>query len=248
MALTAQQHAFILEFPKDWNGTQAAIRAGISESNASTQAYRWLSNAEIYQAIEDRKADLAAAAGLSVEWVLRQWREIAEADPAELIYYEVQSCRHCYGLNHEFQWSEFEYKKAVQSAQEHRCNSKCEELCSKRIPPIPLGGFGFDPKRTPAADCPYCHGNGEGRIGIADVRRLKGAARRLYAGVKETQHGIEVKMRDQDTARDNIAKYLGMLIDKRELSGPNGGPLAMVGFTAADLSDDQLAQIIKQEE
>jgi hypothetical protein len=55
-------------------------------------------------------------------------------------------------------------------------------------------------------------------------------------------------MRDQDGARDNIAKYLGMLIDKRELSGPNGTPIAIAGFTAADLTDDQIAQMLLQEQ
>src|SRR5579859_2395380 len=156
--LTALQNAFILEYPKDWNGTQAAIRAGVAEGNAATQAYKWLINPDIVEAIEERKRDLAAAAGISVEWVLRQWKEIAEADPAELIYYEIQSCRHCHGLNHEFHWTEFEYKAAVRAAENHVCNTKCEQPCVKRIPPIPNGGFGFDPKREPAPDCPHCHG------------------------------------------------------------------------------------------
>lgn len=244
--LTAQQYAFICEYPKDFNGTQAALRAGVAPSNAATQAWRWLTNPDVVEAIEQRKMDLAAAAGLSVEWVLRQWKEIAEADPAELIYMEIQSCRLCHGLNHEYQWTEFEYKKAVQAAQSHVCNTKCEQPCVKRIPPIPNGGFGYDPHRAPADDCPNCHGNGEPRVHVADTRRLTGPARRLYAGVKGTQHGIEVKMRDQDAARDNIAKYLGVLIDKRELSGPNGAPIPLAHFTAADLTDDQLAQFIQQ--
>lgn len=247
--LSARQNAFVLEFPKDFNGTQAAIRAGYSEKGAATQAYELLCLPHVVEAIEERKKDLAAAAGLSVEWVLRQWKEVAEADPAELIWMELQSCRYCHGLNHQFHWTEFEYKTAVRAAETHVCNAKCEQPCVKRIPPLPNGGFGFDPKREPAPDCPNCHGNGEQRVGIADTRRLRGPARRLYAGVKETQHGIEVKMRDQDTARDNIAKYLGMLIDKRELSGPNGNPIAVgVGFTAADLTDDQIAQMLLQEQ
>lgn len=245
--LNARQHAFILEYPKDWNGTQAAIRAGYSENCAAQIAFDLLSNPEIAQAIEERKKDLAAAAGLSVEWVLRQWKEIAEADPAELIWMELRSCRHCHGINHQFQWTEFEYKNAVAAAAAHVCSAKCEQPCVKKIPPIPNGGFGYDPRRAPAADCPQCHGDGEEKIAVADTRRLKGSARRLYAGIKTTQHGIEVKMRDQDAARDKIAQYLGMVITKGELSGPGGGPIP-VGFSASDLTDDQLAQIIKQQE
>jgi phage terminase small subunit len=246
--LSERQNRFVLEYPVDFNGTQAAIRAGFAPSGAATEAYRLLCNPEIVAAIEERKKDLAAAVGLSCEWVLRQWREIAEADPNDLIYMELMSCRHCHGINHEFQWGEFEYKKAVQAAESHQCGPKCEQPCLKRIPPIPNGGFGFDPRREPAPDCPHCHGEGEQRIGIADTRRLKGPARRLYQGIKQTQHGIEIKMADQAEARKNIAQYLGMLIDKRELSGPNGGAIPLAHITAADLSDDQLAQIIQQEQ
>lgn len=245
--LSALQNAFILEYSKDWKATQAAMRVGVAEGNASQQAYRWLSNVEVYEAIEERKKDLAAAAGLSVEWVLRQWREVAEADPNELIYMELECCRHCHGLNHQFQWTEFEYNNAVAAAAAHVCGAKCDQPCVKRIPPLPHGGFGFDPRRVPVNDCPYCHGKGVERVGIADTRRLKGSARRLYAGIKQTQHGIEVKMRDQDLARDNIAKYLGMVITKGEISGPNGQPIPVANFSAKDLTSDQLAQIIAQE-
>lgn len=246
--LNARQHAFVIEFPKDFNGTQAAIRAGYDPESASTQAFRLLANEEVYAAIEERKKDLAAAAGLSVEWVLRQWKEIAEADPAELIWMELRCCRHCYGINHQFQWTEFEYKNAVAAAAAHVCGAKCAEPCVKKIPPLPNGGFGYDPKRAPVADCPQCHGDGEEKVSLADTRRLKGPARRLYAGIKTTQHGIEVKMRDQDAARDKIAQYLGMVITKGEVSGPGGGPIPVANYNAGDLTDDQLAQIIQQEQ
>lgn len=246
--LNARQLAFVREYLVDFNGTQAAIRAGYAPSSAHDQAYNLLSNPEVAKRIVDIQEERAAAADLSAEWVLRQWKMIAEADPNELIFLELESCRFCHGLNHQFQWNEFEYKNAVAAAAAHVCGAKCEQPCVKRIPPIPSGGFGFDPRRAPASDCPNCNGKGVERVGLADTRRVTGSARRLYAGVKQTQHGIEIKMRDQDGAVKNIAQYLGMLIDKRELSGPNGQPIPMAHFTAADLSDDQLAQIIQQQE
>lgn len=247
MALNSRDFAFVREYCIDHNGQNAAIRAGVPEPGAATTAYRLLCRAEVVAAIAEREKDLAAAAGLSVEWVLRQWKEVAEADPNDLMWNELESCRHCHGQNHEFQWTEFEYRKAVQGANEHLCGPKCEQPCSKKIPPLPTGGFGFDPHLPPALDCPVCHGDGVVQVRIADTRRLKGAARWLYAGIKQTQHGIEVKTRNQDLARDNIAKYLGMLIDKKELAGPGGGPIPHVHVDAKDLTDDQLAQIIHQE-
>lgn len=246
--ITAKQFAFVREYLVDFNGTQAAIRAGYSENGASNAAFELLRNPGIAQAVADRQAEIAAAAGLSAEWVLRQWKQIAAADPNELIYTQLESCRHCHGVNHEYHWTEFEYKKAVEIAQNHLCNPKCEQPCSKRMPPLPIGGFGFNPHQAPAADCPVCHGRGQERVRLVDTRRVKGDARRLYAGVKQTQHGIEIKMRDQDAALKNIAQYLGMLIDKRELAGPGGGVIPVAHYDARDLTDDQLAQIILQDE
>lgn len=49
---TAKQRAFVLEYPKDFNGTKAAIRAGYSEKGANVAAIRALSNATILEAIE----------------------------------------------------------------------------------------------------------------------------------------------------------------------------------------------------
>jgi hypothetical protein len=95
-------------------------------------------------------------------------------------------------------------------------------------------------------ECPACHGRGYLRVCLTDSRKVKGAARRLYAGVKQTQNGIEVKMRDQDAALLNIAKYLGMLIEKREWSGPNGGPIPVTNVRPEDLTTEQLRQIAAQ--
>jgi phage terminase small subunit len=50
--LTAKQRAFVLEYPQDFNGTKAAIRAGYSERGANVAAIRALSNATILEAIE----------------------------------------------------------------------------------------------------------------------------------------------------------------------------------------------------
>ena len=80
---------------------------------------------------------------------------------------------------------------------------------------------------------------------MADTRKLRGSARRLYAGVQKTKEGLKIVTRDQDAALTNIARYLGMMVDKKEISGPGGGPLAMATLTAEDLTDEQLAAILK---
>ena len=51
-----------------------------------------------------------------------------------------------------------------------------------------------------------------------------------------------------DAAVANLARYLGMMVDKKELSGPGGGPIPMASLTAEDLTDDQLAALLKADD
>lgn len=64
--------------------------------------------------------------------------------------------------------------------------------------------------------CPRCLGEGEPRTVLRDTRALSPSARALYAGAKQTQHGIEIKMRDQDKALDSIARALGMFAAEQD--------------------------------
>ncbi|MGD9931761.1 MAG: terminase small subunit [Mangrovibacterium sp.] len=49
--LTAKQQQFCLEFSKDWNGTQAAIRAGYSPNTSNEQAARLLAKVSIQERV-----------------------------------------------------------------------------------------------------------------------------------------------------------------------------------------------------
>ena len=71
----------------------------------------------------------------------------------------------------------------------------------------------------PNPECRFCRGEGYGRVFLKDSRLLTPSARKLFAGVKQTKDGVEVKMRDQDGALTNIARHLGMYNDKLELKG-----------------------------
>ena len=241
---TNLQKRFVIEYPIDSNGTQAAIRAGYSPKTAQEISSALLSKPHIVAAIEKRQAECARAAALTVEWVLNEWRQIASADPNELSWVQLECCRHCYGIDHRYEWTEYEYFQAVNFALAHICNPKsCANPCALKIPPDGLGGFGFTPHRPPLDDCPVCYGKGNPEFCVADTRRLSGPARKLYAGVKKTKDGIEILKRDQDGALKNIATYLGMVIERKQIAGPGGGAIPVAHFTVDDLSDDQLAAI-----
>ena len=232
MSLTPKQRRFVNEYCVDENATQAYIRAGYAEDGAGQAAHKLLKSAEIAEAIKERMEELAVAASITPEMVLREWAKIAFADPNELVNVRRNCCRHCHGYGHQYQWTEAEYSAAVNKAVE-----------SGKPAPDGMGGFGFDPNATPAADCPECGGNGIAEVHVADTRKLK--RHPLYAGAEQTRNGIKVNMRDKDAALFNLSRYLGMQIDRKEISGPGGGPLGVVGLTADDLTDDQLAAILK---
>jgi phage terminase small subunit len=234
MSLNDRQQRFVQEYCKDFNATQAGIRAGYSEKTSGQQAHELLKNPEIAAAIEERKQQLADVAEIDAAWVLRQWKQIATADANEITQLRRVCCRHCHGFGNQYQWTEAEYSAAVDKA-----------VDSGKPAPDGMGGFGFDLNAEPHPACPECGGLGQELIYVADTRKLKGSARRLYAGVKKTKDGLQVITRDQDAALANISRYLGMLVDRKEISGPGGGPVPLAHITADDLSDDQLAAILK---
>jgi len=57
------------------------------------------------------------------------------------------------------------------------------------------------------------------------------------AGVKYTDSGREVKLYDRLRATELAGKHLGMFSERREISGPGGGPIVMEG-----LNDKEIAQ------
>ena len=234
MSLTPKQRRFVNEYCVDENATQAAIRAGYSPDTAGVIGCENLKKPYMAEAIKERMEELAVAAGITPEWVVAQWAKIATADPNGLVQVRRTCCRYCYGFGNQYQWTEGEYAAAVDKAIE-----------AGKPAPDGMGGFGFNPNAEPAEDCPECGGLGIEDVHIFDTRKIKGNAKALYAGAERTRNGIKINMRDKDAAVANLARYLGMMVDRKEISGPNGGPVPLAHITADDLTDDQLAAILK---
>lgn len=69
------------------------------------------------------------------------------------------------------------------------------------------------------------------------VAALEVVERDGEAGEREYVH--KFKMWDKNAALEKLAKHLGMYIERVEMSGPNGGPIA-----TADVSPDRLVQAL----
>lgn len=213
MKLTAKHKKFADEYLIDLNATAAYGRAGYKAKGnaAEVNASRLLSNAKVQEYIQQRMKDRAKRTEITQDRVLEYWWTIATADPNELIYHRRVCCRHCFGVDHEYQWTDAEeYERAVIAAK-----------TAKGKLPIPnnYGGYGFDQTIRPHPKCPKCKGEGYGDVQATDTRDLSPQARALYAGVKQSTTGLEVKMRDQDKALENVARHLGMFNDKLKLEG-----------------------------
>ncbi|MHC1628202.1 MAG: terminase small subunit [Candidatus Nezhaarchaeales archaeon] len=63
---------FVVEYPKDFNGTQAAIRAGYSKKTAKQQATRLLSKVYIQEAIGNALGERIEKTKIDAAWVLKR--------------------------------------------------------------------------------------------------------------------------------------------------------------------------------
>lgn len=76
------------EYLKDLNGTQAAIRAGYAEKGAAVTASKLLKNPKVAEAIAAAQKKAAKRADLTVDDIVRAYREIIEADITDVLAWE----------------------------------------------------------------------------------------------------------------------------------------------------------------
>jgi len=84
--------------------------------------------------------------------------------------------------------------------------------------------------RDPNPDCPECKGLGYGKVHAHDTRKLSPQARALYAGVKITKEGFEVKMHSKLDAMEKVFKHLGLFKTDNEQKQPQALPEALAAF------------------
>jgi len=78
MSLNEKQKRFTEEYIVDLNGKQAAIRAGYSEKTAENQASRLLRKDKVKEYLAELTKERASKVGLSAEYVLNAFINIAE--------------------------------------------------------------------------------------------------------------------------------------------------------------------------
>lgn len=231
--LTPRDEVFRDEYLIDLNPYRAAKAAGYAETTARIRSYGWVKNPEekpeLYRQIKEAMKDRSERTGITADKVLERYWQIAQADPNELTQVRRVNCRHCNGVNHQYQWKdEKEYELILQEVIAEEKKIQKDDPDYRAVYPTDDGGYGFIPIAMPHEDCPKCYGEGKVDIYFGDTRYLSPQAQALFAGVKTTKDGIEVKMHDQKTALDQVARHLGMFNDKLTLQGDKENPLAVL--------------------
>ncbi|WP_221622714.1 terminase small subunit [Burkholderia stagnalis] len=220
--LTAKQMRFVDEYLVDLNGTAAARRAGYSERTANEQAARLLAKVSVQHAVAERIKARTARTEIDQDRIVRELWHVLTADANGLVEYRRTCCRYCYGLDHRYQFTagEMEIARREHAAFVLKAQQDETELPAELLIFNARGGIGFDPRKPPVDGCPECFGEGEGEVFVKDTRDLSPELRSLYAGVKRTKDGLEVKMHDKKAMGELLMRHLGMLNDKLELTKP----------------------------
>lgn len=244
--LPPRDAGFLTEYLKHFNGMRAAQSLGIVPGTSGFAATEFLRKPKVRLALRGALEERRIRADVQVDEVARYWYDIATADPRELSQIVYVPCRYCWGIDHQYQFTDGEMRTAGQA----HLSQQLRIPIGDRIPFDELGGAGYTINRYPMRgpdwasrieriyaamgvpisegleansdhSCPECHGDGEHRVWIADTRHLSKAAARLYSGVRVTRESVEVKTLDRIAAMDKFEQLTGMIKPRRMKFGFN---------------------------
>lgn len=90
-----------------------------------------------------------------------------------------------------------------------------------------------DDRRDPNPACESCHGDGRPNLIFKDSRKLSRQALALFAGIKVTKEGMEIKTHSKLDALDKVFRHLGMYDADKP---PAANVSVAVGPVAGDLT------------
>jgi hypothetical protein len=178
-------------------------------------AYKLVENSRVQAAIQEAVKAREQRTEITADRVVQELWNIATADANDIVELRRGCCRFCYGIDNKYQMTPNEWRLRQDSYAVEKAKAVAE---GKDIAPFnPLGGVGFDAIREPNRICPECFGNGDMHTFFKDTRKLPPGVKSLYAGVKVTKDGIEVKMHSKDKAMELLGRHLGMFVEKIEI-------------------------------
>lgn len=218
--LNNRQQRFVEEYLIDLNASAAYLRAGYKSQNPDVDCQKLLVKSSIKEAIQKAMQDREQRTVVTADRVVQELWNIVTADANDIVELRRCCCRYCWGINNRYQLTANEMKarkdsyaiEAAKAAQEGKPIAVFD----------PLGGIGFDATKEPNPACPECFGVGVTEPFFKDTRKLPPGVKSLYAGIKVTKDGIEVRMHSKDKAMELLGRHLGMFKDKLEVEVKGG--------------------------
>jgi phage terminase small subunit len=200
-----RHEAFAQALFKGVPALRAYVDVGYSPSGAQGNSHRLSERDTIKARVAELQGETAKQAVFDQVKLLERFIGIATANPNELIQNRIGACRYCHGIGHQYQWRTRDEFHAVVA----KWLQIPDEKKVYDAEPSDEGGYGYRRTLDPHPDCPGCDGFGEAYRVLQDTTKLSPQALALYAGVKETKDGIEIKTNDQHKALDQIGRIIG---------------------------------------
>lgn len=197
---------FVAEYMRDLSATRAYMRVFTSAKpgTARTEGPALLRLPEVQEAIQAEMRARQQRAQLDADGVVDRLAKMATADERELMELRVGCCRYCWGNDHRYQYTEAEMERAEA---EHAAKVERDEAKGDFDT---AGGTGFNANDPPNPECPECFGDGRRRTVFKDTRYVSEGAAMLFAGIKETKDGIEVKLHSRAEALVQLGRHFGV--------------------------------------
>lgn len=252
VVLTPLEEKFAQLFVAYNNATRAYVEAtSYQGSRATARVLAWEMSNKPHVRARVREYESAAAAATVIDYaaILEHDRAIVEgyryAD--QVMQHIHQCCRYCHGVDHKYQWIDFEeYLDALTRVDDE--NVKRSEYNQKPLPlPSEVGGYGYSPSVEPNLFCPRCEGRGNAVTTFADTTRLEGPARAIVKGMKVTSNGIEVLLHDVDKAKDRLLRAGGVLRDDTAQAAAKGAAFGAVAASAAIAAAERVKEMTLEE-
>lgn len=238
VVLTPIEETFARLFTLYNNATRAYVEAAQYNGPrhlARTMAWEMTNKPHVRARVREYESAAAAACVIDYAAILDHDRAVVEGyrHADQITQHIHQCCRYCHGVDHKYQWIDFEeYLDALRRVDDE--NAKRAEYKQRELPlPSEVGGYGYSPQAEPNLFCPRCEGRGTAVAVIADTTRLEGPARVIVKGIKVTSNGTEVLLHDVDKAKERLLRAGGYLKDGVGESAARGAAIGAVMGAAA---------------
>lgn len=168
--------------------------------------------------------------------IRRELRQMNDADTTEISGVRKVPCRHCWGIDGMFQYTdpELRYIEQAYSYGENNWPLACvtkefgPEIfqhayaayeAAKARKTIDIKGHGgYSRNRDVNQNCFQCHGEGIPLVYVCDTRKISPGARKLIKSVKAGTNGVEILTVDQQRVREILARDAHVGIERKEVA------------------------------